>query len=130
MGRPVTNHFLPSWRNWQTRMVQVHVPARVWGFESLRWHQGSLLPRRSLPIDFFFDKSMTRDSISLPYNCCNLPCLPTSIKSLPQPAEDLPRSSLPPIFANLTGRLESTFRAAFGAVWNQPVRMVWPSSQN
>src|SRR5258708_22190200 len=29
----------PSWRNWQTRMVQVHVPARVWGFESLRWHQ-------------------------------------------------------------------------------------------
>ena len=32
----------------------------------------SLLPRRSLPIDFFFDKSMTRDSISLPYNCCEL----------------------------------------------------------
>src|SRR5579872_7142834 len=30
---------LPSWRNWQTRMVQVHVLARVWGFESLRWHQ-------------------------------------------------------------------------------------------
>src|SRR5215467_4185347 len=30
---------LPSWRNWQTRMVQVHVPATVWGFESLRWHQ-------------------------------------------------------------------------------------------
>src|SRR5882724_10108473 len=26
---------LPKWRNWQTRMVQVHVPARVWGFESL-----------------------------------------------------------------------------------------------
>src|SRR5713226_2221179 len=41
-GRPRTaaaQHFLPSWRNWQTRMVQVHVPARVWGFESLRWHQ-------------------------------------------------------------------------------------------
>ena len=32
---------LPSWRNWQTRMVQVHVLARVWGFESLRWHQKS-----------------------------------------------------------------------------------------
>jgi hypothetical protein len=30
---------VPSWRNWQTRMVQVHVPATVWGFESLRWHQ-------------------------------------------------------------------------------------------
>src|ERR1035438_4807178 len=34
---------LPSWRNWQTRMVQVHVPATVWGFESLRWHQESFL---------------------------------------------------------------------------------------
>ena len=30
---------LPKWRNWQTRMVQVHVPARVWGFESLLRHQ-------------------------------------------------------------------------------------------
>src|ERR1700747_1668984 len=29
----------PKWRNWQTRMVQVHVPARVWGFESLLRHQ-------------------------------------------------------------------------------------------
>src|SRR5439155_2240854 len=28
----------PKWRNWQTRMVQVHVPARVWGFESLLRH--------------------------------------------------------------------------------------------
>src|SRR5689334_11220742 len=32
---------LPKWRNWQTRMVQVHVPARVWGFESLLRHQSS-----------------------------------------------------------------------------------------
>ena len=31
--------FKPKWRNWQTRMVQVHVPARVWGFESLLRHQ-------------------------------------------------------------------------------------------
>ncbi len=29
----------PKWRNWQTRMVQVHVLARVWGFESLLRHQ-------------------------------------------------------------------------------------------
>jgi hypothetical protein len=30
---------LPKWRNWQTRMIQGHVPARVWGFESpLRHH--------------------------------------------------------------------------------------------
>src|SRR6185312_2294712 len=34
---PLRNH-LPKWRNWQTRMVQVHVPARVWGFESLLRH--------------------------------------------------------------------------------------------
>jgi|GEM_PF-6683443 hypothetical protein len=31
--------FKPKWRNWQTRMVQVHVLARVWGFESLLRHQ-------------------------------------------------------------------------------------------
>ena len=30
---------MPEWRNWQTRMVQVHVLARVWGFESLLRHQ-------------------------------------------------------------------------------------------
>jgi hypothetical protein len=32
---------LPLWRNWQTRMVQVHVPARVWGFDFLQRHQKS-----------------------------------------------------------------------------------------
>jgi hypothetical protein len=32
---------VPEWRNWQTRMVQVHVLARVWGFESLLRHQAS-----------------------------------------------------------------------------------------
>ena len=32
---------VPKWRNWQTRMVQVHVLARVWGFESLLRHQSS-----------------------------------------------------------------------------------------
>ena len=31
--------FGPKWRNWQTRMVQVHVSARTWGFESLLRHQ-------------------------------------------------------------------------------------------
>ena len=29
---------VPKWRNWQTRVVQVHVLARVWGFESLLRH--------------------------------------------------------------------------------------------
>jgi hypothetical protein len=29
---------LPLWRNWQTRMVQVHVPVRAWGFNSLQRH--------------------------------------------------------------------------------------------
>src|SRR5450432_1987962 len=37
---------LPKWRNWQTRMVQVHVPARVWGFESLLRHQIALIADR------------------------------------------------------------------------------------
>ena len=46
----------------------------------------SLLPRSRSPVDFFFDRSMTRDSISLPYNCCDLPCLPAWIRSLPLPA--------------------------------------------
>ena len=30
---------VPKWRNWQTRVVQVHVLAREWGFESLLRHQ-------------------------------------------------------------------------------------------
>jgi hypothetical protein len=33
---------VPKWRNWQTRMVQVHVLARVWGFESLLRHHENL----------------------------------------------------------------------------------------
>jgi hypothetical protein len=33
------NQRVPKWRNWQTRVVQVHVLARVWGFESLLRHQ-------------------------------------------------------------------------------------------
>ena len=32
---------VPKWRNWQTRVVQVHVLARVWGFESLLRHHSS-----------------------------------------------------------------------------------------
>ena len=38
---PAQDLSVPKWRNWQTRMVQVHVPARVWGFESLLRHQFS-----------------------------------------------------------------------------------------
>jgi hypothetical protein len=30
---------LQSWRNWQTRMLEVHVPVRVWRFKSSRPHQ-------------------------------------------------------------------------------------------
>ena len=33
---------VPKWRNWQTRVVQVHVLARVWGFESLLRHQQNI----------------------------------------------------------------------------------------
>ena len=39
------------WRNWQTRMVQVHVPARVWGFESLLRHQAAIPARRAARVD-------------------------------------------------------------------------------
>src|SRR5262245_20054557 len=39
---------MPKWRSWQTRMVQVHVPARVWGFESLLRHQSFLLKTTTL----------------------------------------------------------------------------------
>jgi hypothetical protein len=42
------DHSVPKWRNWQTRMVQVHVPARVWGFESLLRHQSFLEKQFSL----------------------------------------------------------------------------------
>src|SRR5437763_13102033 len=41
---------LPKWRNWQTRMVQVHVPARVWGFESLLRHQLIRITGLSVPV--------------------------------------------------------------------------------
>src|SRR6266568_2690885 len=35
----------PKWRNWQTRMIQGHVPARVWGFKSPLRHHAT--PERS-----------------------------------------------------------------------------------
>ena len=41
---------LPKWRNWQTRMVQVHVPARVWGFESLLRHHLIRITGLSVPV--------------------------------------------------------------------------------
>ena len=59
----------PKWRNWQTRMVQVHVTARSWGFESLLRHQSflrpvinrlqgvsicSTVPKTNLVLGFFF----------------------------------------------------------------------------
>ena len=37
--QPLESQIVPKWRNWQTRMVQVHVLARVWGFKSLLRHQ-------------------------------------------------------------------------------------------
>src|SRR5579863_2461485 len=42
---------VPKWRNWQTRVVQVHVLARVWGFESLlRHHRNHFSPTQSARI--------------------------------------------------------------------------------
>src|ERR1035438_3448172 len=40
--RSLSMYTVPKWRNWQTRVVQVHVLARVWGFESLLRHQKSI----------------------------------------------------------------------------------------
>src|SRR5580698_1661626 len=42
---------VPKWRNWQTRMVQVHVLARVWRFKSSLRHQNpsSILERPGNP---------------------------------------------------------------------------------
>ena len=34
----VAHPIVRMWRNWQTRMVQVHVLAREWGFNSLQRH--------------------------------------------------------------------------------------------
>ena len=31
-------YYMQSWRNWHTRMIQVHVDLRPWGFNSLRLH--------------------------------------------------------------------------------------------
>jgi hypothetical protein len=48
LAAPFGGRAMPKWRNWQTRMVQVHVPARVWGFESLLRHQQLLPPCNQL----------------------------------------------------------------------------------
>ncbi len=37
-------YLMPKWRNWQTRMVQVHVGAIPWKFESSLGHSGTLSP--------------------------------------------------------------------------------------
>ena len=34
----------PRWRNWYTRMLEVHVPVRDWRFESSPGHLGRLVP--------------------------------------------------------------------------------------
>ncbi len=54
---------VPKWRNWQTRVVQVHVLARVWGFESLLRHQSiqsKHLRLVYLPAVLILDKSLQK----------------------------------------------------------------------
>ncbi len=41
-----TRSATPGWRNWQTRMVEGHVPARVWRFESSSGHDRAGDPGR------------------------------------------------------------------------------------
>ncbi len=51
---------VPKWRNWQTRVVQVHVLARVWGFESLLRHQiFRVSSLRHLTFSFTFFRPLT-----------------------------------------------------------------------
>src|SRR6516164_1977197 len=57
------NDPVPKWRNWQTRMVQVHVPARVWGFESLLRHQSMVRAPRFLTLWGFALKAPRKSNL-------------------------------------------------------------------
>src|ERR1700691_2883045 len=89
--RPV---FLPSWRNWQTRMVQVHVPARVWGFEFLRWHHSIKM-------------TAVRDPL----------CPPASTRLLLLPDERYRKPYVRLMCGSLRGKPSSMSHAVFGGRW-------------
>ena len=46
---------LRMWRNWQTRMVQVHMKAISWGFKSLHPHQA---PPNRVVLFYLFSSAM------------------------------------------------------------------------
>ena len=52
-----------EWRNWQTRYVQVVVPARAWRFKSSPAHQGFLtyLSIKIRLVDFGYAKPPVQD---------------------------------------------------------------------
>ena len=62
---------VPKWRNWQTRVVQVHVLARVWGFESLLRHH-----------EIFYIKNCTNKLHSAASTLCMLASSPMVKKSI------------------------------------------------
>ena len=71
------------WRNWQTRMVQVHVKAISWGFKSLHPHQKEQYPFGCCSF-FVFDMGLEgRVLENSPVDCFPAPPLrPQAGKSL------------------------------------------------
>ena len=54
-GRYNSTRDLRMWRNWQTRMVQVHMKAISWGFKSLHPHQA---PPNRVVLFYLFSGAM------------------------------------------------------------------------
>ena len=71
------------WRNWQTRMVQVHVKAISWGFKSLHPHQKEQYPFGCCSF-FVFDRGLEGHVLeNNPVDCFPAPPLrPQAGKSL------------------------------------------------
>ena len=57
--RFLSNDSMRLWRNWQTRMVQVHVNASSWGFKSLQPHKS--LDAKAFQ-GFFLRKTKVKDN--------------------------------------------------------------------
>ena len=71
------------WRNWQTRMVQVHVKAISWGFKSLHPHQKEQYPFGCCSFFVFHMGLEGRVSENSPVDCFPAPPLrPQAGKSL------------------------------------------------
>ncbi len=139
-GCPVTESLLPSWRNWQTRMVQVHVLARVWGFESLRWHQDFScifqfrhysVPSRSLTrFVLAFDELVTKGL--LPFLTMVTSCQHQPDRRLPQPVEELtpkPETDLRQLERHSRGASSTGFRRALESASQSGIAVIAESKR-